>query len=96
MPRVLPVSLASNCGGCYRPPVTPSHSWSREGSDGSMLTRLKNWVQASRERKREPGAADYGSLSKQEQEEVRRLREEHTGALTSHHPDRELGSRPGT
>jgi hypothetical protein len=61
-----------------------------------MLTRLKNWVQASRERKREPGAADYGSLSKQEQEEVRRLREEHTGALTSHHPDRELGSRPGT
>ena len=59
-------------------------------------TRLKNWVQASREHKRERVATDYGSLSKQEQEEVRRLREEHTGIATGTHADREFGSRPGT
>ena len=61
-----------------------------------MLTRLKNWVQASRERKRERVAADYGSLSKQEQEELKRLREEHSGLGTDIHPDRDFGSRSGT
>jgi hypothetical protein len=61
-----------------------------------MLTRLKNWVQASRERKRERVADDYGSLSKQEREHVKRLRDEHSGMATDVHPDRDFGSRPGT
>ena len=59
-----------------------------------MLTRLKNWVQARRERNRERVAHDYGSLSKQERREVARLRDEHTGFM----PDdstRDFGSRPG-
>jgi hypothetical protein len=62
-----------------------------------MLTRLKKWVQASRERKRERIAADYGSLSKQEQEEVRRLRQEHhPGMGADIAPDRDFINRPGT
>jgi hypothetical protein len=40
-----------------------------------MLTRLKNWVQASRERKREKMERDYGSLNKQEREHVERSRQ---------------------
>jgi hypothetical protein len=31
-----------------------------------MLTRLKNWVQGSRQRKRERWEADHGHLSEQE------------------------------
>jgi hypothetical protein len=47
MPRVLPVSLATSCDGCS-PYVLPNHHfWIGEGSDGSMLTRLKNWVRGS-------------------------------------------------
>jgi hypothetical protein len=92
MPRALPVFLAIAAAGVLS---RLSLLWIREGSDGSMLTRLRNWVQASRERKRERVAADYGSLSKQEQEEVNRLRGEHSGAGTIS-PDRDFGSRPGT
>jgi len=46
-----------------------------------MLRRLKNWVRASRERERERIAADEGSLSTHEQEEVKRLRDEHSSPL---------------
>ena len=60
-----------------------------------MLRRLKNWVQASRARKHERVAADYGSLSKQEKREVERLHSEHTG-LFPDMSDRDTGSRPGT
>lgn len=92
MPRVLPVFLAIAAAGVVS---QLSLLWIREGSDGSMLARLKNWVQAYRERKRERVAGDYGFLSKQEQEEVNRLRGEHSGVGTIS-PDRDFGSRPGS
>jgi hypothetical protein len=61
-----------------------------------MITRLKTWFGRPRQRKREQVAAEYGSLNKQEQLEVQRLREEHRGTFRDVSPDREFGNRPGT
>jgi hypothetical protein len=61
MPRALPVFLAVAAAGVVS---RLSLLWIREGSDGSMLTRLKSWVQGSRQRKRRE--ADHGHLSEQE------------------------------
>ena len=99
MPGVLRVSLASSCGArVWRaapvPPLAPS--WVRKGSDGSMLARLKNWVQASRERKRERIANRREYLSEQEKQEIDRLREEHSLLGRDISPDRDFGNRPGT
>ena len=63
MPRVLPVFLAVAAAGVVS---RLSLLWIREGSDGSMLTRLKSWVQGSRQRKRDRWEADHGHLSEQE------------------------------
>jgi len=48
-----------------------------------MLTRLKDWRLARQERKREQVRRDYGSLSEEEQEELRRpdLKRQHEGHL---------------
>jgi hypothetical protein len=61
-----------------------------------MFARLKTWFGRTRQRKRERVAAEYGSLSKEEQREVQRLREEHRGTFRDVSPDREFGNRPGT
>jgi hypothetical protein len=38
----------------------------QEGSDASMLTRLKNWIQGSRRKRRGAWEAEQGHLTEQE------------------------------
>jgi hypothetical protein len=45
-------------------------SWIGKGSDASMLTRLKSWIQGSRRKSGERWEADRGHLSEQERHHV--------------------------
>jgi hypothetical protein len=85
MPSVLPVSLASSCGACLlvlAAPVSPSTLWIGKGSDGSMLTRVKGWIEGSRRKSAERWQADRGHLS--EQERHRLDAQEHSADLGGH------------
>jgi hypothetical protein len=70
--------------------------WSYTRPGRAMFAKLKTWLAESRQRKRDRAAADYGSLGKEEQREVQRLREEHRGTHGELSPDRDFGNRPGT
>jgi hypothetical protein len=100
MPRVLPVSLATGSGGCPACPFQ-HHFWSAKRSDGSMLTRLKNWVRGSRQRKRERWADEYGTLSAQDRHVVDSHKEAHgtweeeTGPYSTKIFDEQSRGRPG-
>jgi hypothetical protein len=70
MPRV----LAGVFGDQLRRVLSPAchlHSlWIRDGGDGRMLTRLKNWIQGSRQKKRERWEAERGNLGEQDKRVV--------------------------
>jgi hypothetical protein len=66
-----------------------------------MLTRLKNWIQGSRPRKRERWADEYGTLSEQDRHVVESHKEAHgtweeeTGPYSTKVFDEQSRGRPG-
>jgi len=52
-------------------PVTPRTLLDHEkGGDGRMLARLREWIQGSRQRKRERWEAERGNLSEEDKQAV--------------------------